>query len=68
VGRIEAAALRQGTSGTSPNDGAPGALVIDNLIIGTSFTESVTVVPEPSTWALLGLGATGLLLAARRRR
>lgn len=68
VGRIEAAALRQGTTGTSPNDGAPGALLIDNLIIGTSFTESVTIVPEPSTWALLGLGATGLLLAARRRR
>ena len=68
VGRIEAAALRQGTSGTSPNDGAPGALLVDNLIIGTSFTESVTIVPEPSTWALLGLGATGLLLAARRRR
>lgn len=67
TGRIEAAALRQGTTGTAPNDGAPGKLTVDNLVVATTFGEAVTVVPEPSTWALLGLGALALGFAARRR-
>jgi hypothetical protein len=35
---------------------------IDNLTVGTT----VSSVPEPSSWALLGLGLTGLLAVRRR--
>jgi hypothetical protein len=33
-----------------------------------AFSDPITVVPEPSSFIMLGLGAAGLLLAARRRR
>ncbi len=36
---------------------------IDNVVIKANL-----VVPEPGTWALYALGATGLLAAVRRRR
>lgn len=62
VGAINAYALRQGTSGSSPNFGAPGDLYIDSLRVGTSFA---SVIPEPSSIALLVLG--GLLLLRRRQ-
>ena len=36
---------------------------------GTTFSElSVTAVPEPSTYALFGLGAIGMLMALRRKK
>ena len=63
VGEINAFALRQGTTGA----GGPGTLLVDELKVGTSFAE-VRVVPEPSTWALLGTGAVALAALARRRR
>jgi hypothetical protein len=62
AGLINAFALRQGTSGTSPNFGAPGDIFIDNLRVATSFAE----IPEPSSLALAGLGM--LVLAIRRRK
>ena len=61
AGSINAYALRQGTS----DIGAPGTLTLDNLRAGTSFTE-VQAVPEPSTFALFGLGGAALLMRRRR--
>ena len=46
-----------GTSSTDPNDGALLFTLIDNVV--------VSVVPEPTSLALLGVGALGLM---RRRR
>ena len=63
-GSINSFALRQGTSGSAPNDGSTGSLTVDNLRVGTSFAE-VQAVPEPSTFALFGLGALALLLRKR---
>jgi hypothetical protein len=62
-GLINAFALRQGTSGSSPNDAAPGDLFLDNLIVGTTFA---SVIPEPSSFALLGLGVATWLIRRRR--
>jgi hypothetical protein len=41
-----------------------GTLFVDDLRVGTTFAEAV---PEPSTWALVGLGAIATLLWRRRR-
>jgi len=53
-------ALRQ--SDSTENE----TVFVDNLVVGTTFEDVVTAVPEPGTLALLGLG--GLLTALRRRR
>jgi hypothetical protein len=42
-----------------------GNMTIDNLRVGTTFAEAI---PEPSTWALIGLGAAFVLWRIRRRR
>ncbi len=44
----------------SGGGGAAGNSFFDNI--------SLTVVPEPSTWALVGLGAAALMIAGRRRK
>ena len=41
--------------------------VHDASFPGGEIRGQLTLVPEPSTWALLGLGAAGLLWAMRRR-
>ncbi len=64
-GLINAFALRQGTSGLSPNMGAPGLFTLDHLRVATTFDE-LQVIPEPSPAALLALG--GLAWLAWRRR
>lgn len=46
---------------------ASGTHATDGPILSGASTYSFQVVPEPSTWALLGLGAGALLFAARRR-
>ncbi len=63
AGSINAYALRQGTTGSSGNVGAPGDILIDNLVVGTSFVE---VVPEPSSIALFGIGLTALMIRRRK--
>jgi len=44
---------------------AHGASSIDNLIVATTFAEAI---PEPSNWALIGLGSAFALWNIRRRR
>ncbi len=39
-----------------------------SLSVGYGFIEASTVVPEPSTWALMTAGLAGLFVAARKRR
>jgi hypothetical protein len=52
-------ALRQ--SDSSPNE----TIRVDGLVVGTTFADVVTAVPEPGTLALLAFGGVSLL---RRRR
>jgi len=58
---IAAVNLRQGRSAS--NTGAPGVILIDDLAVGSSFSQ-VAPVPEPATWSAIagsGLLAFGLL-------
>lgn len=65
AGAINAFALRQGTTGSSPNVGGPGTVALSNLRVATGFTE-VQAVPEPGTATLLLLGGAACLLRRRR--
>jgi hypothetical protein len=47
---------------------AGGPYLVDNLLIGTLWTDVVVPVPEPSTFVLGGLGMFGLILVRRMRR
>jgi hypothetical protein len=49
---------------------AGGPYLVDNLLIGTTWAEvtPASVVPEPATCALAGLGMLGLVLARRMRK
>ena len=49
------------------NSVEPSATQIDDLRVGTAWAD-VTPVPEPSTIALLGIGAFGFIFARRFRR
>lgn len=57
---LESFAFRQSGSGGE-------ILNIDNLVVATTFTEALTGIPEPSSFAMI-FGAAALGLAAARRR
>lgn len=52
---------------TVANNIAASSIHVDSLRIGTSFA-SAAAVPEPGTFALLGMGVVGLLVFRRRRK
>ena len=53
---IESYALRQSAG--------QGAILLDNLLVGTTFAD---VIPEPSSLALVAIGVAGLFAIRRRR-
>jgi hypothetical protein len=67
AGLINSFALRQGTTGSTPNIGAPGDFLVDNLLVGLTFNDVVPI-PEPGGILALGLaGLVGLQLWRRRK-
>ena len=54
-------------SGTVGKYTTSGATVNASLITGLTVPSGIVVVPEPSSIALLAIGATGLAALARRR-
>lgn len=47
---------------------AESSLSLDSVTIDTLSKTQTALVPEPGTWALMGVGAIGLLVAGWRRR
>lgn len=47
---------------------AEGSLSMDSVTIDTLSKAQTALVPEPGTWALLGVGSVGLLVLGWRRR
>jgi hypothetical protein len=45
-----------------------GGILVDNLMIGTTWEDVTPAVPEPATFGIAGLGMLGLILARRMRR
>ena len=48
--------------------GQPNTTLFDNIYVDPTAFNAINPVPEPSTWALVGLGSLTLLLARRKRR
>jgi hypothetical protein len=38
------------------------------VLSGNAFIDAVSIVPEPSAWAMMGLGVVGWLLRTRRQK
>lgn len=51
----------------SPFDTSIGSLVITSFAGAATFQATPSVVPEPASWVLLGLGAAGVAVARSRR-
>ncbi len=64
--KINGSSANPYTGGTFYN--APGLSVAANDLVFSEGTDANPTVPEPSTWALLGVGAGLLGLTLRRRR
>lgn len=69
AGGTEATGLQVVGFKSNSTGAAAGTWLFDNLLIGTSWADVTPIaVPEPSTFALAGLGMLGLVFARRMRR
>lgn len=67
VSLLNAAVTFSASSGVYLRAGGTNSVwTADELYVGTAFSDVVTVIPEPSTSALLALGIAGLVVLRRR--